>query len=200
MKLTKKFISILASSLCLFSNVFAIRSSISMPEDMSSYAYSEEKDAKDSPYELVRMCDRIVIESPHVPIDKTIRDTTCACTKAYRRMANFLNNGDVPSDCFYVAGLSNYKEVIECINYIIFEIILTKSEQTKHDFTPSSETIINLNLAIWMTSAVIEKYEAIFHAELWRPFAPDSTTKQLDMLMNKTAEGLWRIAQFNSFA
>lgn len=198
MKLVKKFISIYLSSLILLPSVCAMKSSISMPENLCQYAHSEEEDIKSSPYELYRYCERVIAESPHTPIDKTINDTTYACAKAFKKILYALYD-DAPSDRFYIAILSNYMPVIEQINHLLFQVILSKSDSTKLFFTPSPETISNVDSCSWAVSTALKRYERIFCIELRTTFPKETTTKQLYDLMCDTWEGVWRISQLNSF-
>ena len=199
MKLKQKITCICLAAVSLLPSVGAMKSSISMPENMNLYDYREEKDPKDSPYYLWQTCDHIIREHPYTPLDKTIGDTTDLCFKIFTKMHDFLCYKEVPSDCFYVAGLSNYIEILGRINYILFNIILQTSDNMKQYFTPSPLTTVTLCKSITMVSAVIEQYEHIFHVELSESHSPRSKTKEIYQLICTTWEGLHRISNLNSF-
>ena len=199
MKLTKKIICIYLSAITLLPGVGALKSSISMPENICHYDYSEEKDAKDSPYELEKTSERIAREVQYTPLDKTIGDTEELCIQTFSKMYNFLCYQEVPSDCFYVAGLSNYEEILQHINYILFKIILEKSDNMKQFFTPSPRTRVNLDASLMTIEAVIERYESIFHVELSQTFMHETQAQKLHRLMLTTWEGMYRVFNLNSF-
>lgn len=196
---TKKLISILLSSICVCPFASAMRSSISMPENISKEMGESLQYDDHSPYNFERLCDRTITMAPTTPIDTIIRETSYICLSTFDMIKSILGNKSAPSNRFYIANISNYEFVLEKINYIISDIILSKSDSIKQFFTPSKETKSSLVDSIFTVSSVLKKYENKLYIELFATHSQKTQTRYFYDIMNEIWDGLWKISQLNSF-
>lgn len=202
MNFTKKLISICLSAICFCPNICAMKSSVSMPENLYRYARDEREKPKITDYSLYglyKSLNRIIINSPDTPTETIIKDTSYVCSVIFSGIYDLLSNRDVPNRYYYVSCLLNYIPLINDLNYILNDIVPDKVETSDPCFPASDEAKRILHTADSAVSLVMTRYMSIFEYELNAAFLESTQVQKIYDLLCDTHEGVSYISGITSF-
>lgn len=204
MKFIKKLIPILLSSICFCPNICAMKSSVSMPENLYKYACDdasaeEIKEFDTSLYNLYKRCQHITITASDTPAEILIKDTAYICAVTFEKISDLLRSKDGLNKRYYASCLTNYVPLIEKLNYILFDIIPYKIETTDPCFPTSEETKRNVLAASSIVPITLKKYRDIFDKELRATFLEATQIQQMYVLLCETYEGVSYISGLSIF-